>query len=55
MNSKLESILLDFITVYLHDRGKRPDDECIKQELTRLYAECEINASMLIDQTNYEN
>ena len=53
MDYSIENILVDFITVYLHDRkADKTNDECIKQELKRLYIECDVNSSMLVDDEN---
>lgn len=54
MNENIKSILLDFITVYLHDRKDKSNDESIKQELERLYRECDVNSTMLIDEQSYD-
>ena len=53
MSERIEQILLDFITVYLYDRKDKTNDECIKQELKRLYIECDVNGSMLVDSEGY--
>lgn len=53
MNDDMRSILLDFITVYLHDRKDKSRDEYIEQELGRLYLECEVNSTILIDKETY--
>lgn len=51
MEYTMENILLDFITVYLHDRkSDKTNDESIKDELKRLYMECDVNGTMLIDE-----
>lgn len=54
MNKRLEQILLDFVTVYMHDRGDRPGDEHIRGELNRLLLETEVNSTLLLDETEYE-
>ena len=55
MDYSIENILVDFITVYLHDRkADKANDECIKQELKRLYIECDVNSSMLVDEQSYD-
>lgn len=58
MNERLEQILLDFIAVYLHDRlrdrGKQPDDDYIREELSRLYCATDVNGTLLFEQMEYE-